>query len=102
MSDALYATRLRWDSRRGVCKLAGLAVEITTAPDLGSGPVHSCDYVPEVHIAEVQPRACDCRRDMLPAEIQAARALLRSCAGKSARNSANQAPHAADAPRAHL
>lgn len=76
MSDALWTTRLRWDSRSGVAKCGDLLMRLTMAPDLGAGPVHSCDFVPEVHIAEIQPRACDCRRDMLPEEIEAARRVL--------------------------
>jgi hypothetical protein len=76
MSDALYSTRLRWDSRHGVAKLHGQVVVLHQAPDLGGGPVHGCDYVPEVRMAEIQPRACDSRRDMTAREIEAADRVL--------------------------
>lgn len=76
MSDLLYSTRLRFCGRCGVAKLRGVSVPIFVAPDLGAGPVHAVDYVPEVRITEIMPRACDARRDMTPEEIEAADALL--------------------------
>lgn len=76
MSDALYFTRLRWDSRAGIAKMHGHLVLLSAGPDLGAGPVHAIDYTPEVGVAEIQPRACDPRRDMLAAEIAAADRLL--------------------------
>ena len=76
MSDALYSTRLRWDGRHGVAKLHGAMVLLAVPPDLGAGKVYACDYVPEVHIAEIVPRVCDARRDMTAVEITAADALL--------------------------
>lgn len=76
MSDELYRSRLRFSGRAGVAKLHGRSVLLATAPDLGAGPVHAVDYVPEVGIAEVVPRPCDPRRDMTPAEVAAADALL--------------------------
>lgn len=77
MSDALYSTRLRWDGRAGVAKLHGATVRLLAPVDLGAGMMYAIDYVPEIHIAEVTPRACDTRRDMTPGEIKAADALLR-------------------------
>ena len=85
MSDVYYSTRLRWDSRHGVAKLHGRVVALYQAPDLGGGPVHAVDYVPEVHLAEIQPRACDCRRDMLPQEIEAADRVLGELVGGGGR-----------------
>jgi hypothetical protein len=76
VSDALYSTRLRWDGRHGIAKLHGATVLLHASVDLGQGAVYALDYVPEVHIAEIVPRACDRRRDMTPAEITAADALL--------------------------
>ena len=81
MSDLLYSTRLRWDGRRGVAKLRGCAVALPAPPDLGGGPVHAVDYVPEVRLAEIAPRACDGRRDMTPDEIAAADRLLARLTG---------------------
>lgn len=81
MSDALYSTRLRWAGAAGAAKLHGVLVPLAAAPDLGEGPVHALDYVPEVCIADVQPRACDRRRDMTAAEVKAADALLAALTG---------------------
>lgn len=79
MSDALYRTRLRWTAGKGgVAKLRGREVWLPSPPDLGSGPVWYLDYIPEVGIREVALRSIDKRRDMLPDEIQAADALLRT------------------------
>lgn len=59
MTDALYATRLRWSNGGGVAKLHGRAVALTAAPVLGGVAVHFVDYTPEVHCVEIRRRACD-------------------------------------------
>lgn len=81
MSDALYLTRLRWSGRAGVAKLNGHVVVLTTAPDLGAGPVHMIDYIPCIGLQLIQPQACDAPRDwMEPAELASANGLLASIA----------------------
>lgn len=85
MSDALYMTRLRWDGRRGVAKLHGRLVLLQAAPDLGQGPVCAVDYIPEVHLQLIQPRACDAPRDWMSwEEIAAADRLLRALTATAA------------------
>lgn len=81
MSDALYLTRLRWDSRGGVAKINGQVVVLTGPPDLGAGPVHMVDYIPCIHLQLIQPRACDAPRDWMdPAEIAGADRVLAAIA----------------------
>ena len=77
MSHALYFTRLFWDGRRGVAKLHGRTVELSSAPELPGAPVDLLDYAPEVGCAEILRRG-DRRRSMEPDEIAAADSLLRN------------------------
>ena len=80
MGDNYFSTRLRYSAHAGLAKLHGHAVVLTDPPIICGQPVYSIDYVPEVGICEITPRACDPRRDMLPAEIVDADALLRQLA----------------------
>lgn len=75
MSDALYSTRLRFQAGAGIAKLRGAFVRISRAPDLPGVRVVAIDYVPEIHLAMVQPYA-DAWRDMTADEVRAADALL--------------------------
>lgn len=75
MSEALYTRLLRWGPRGGVAKLHGRAVVLQAPPDLGMA-IFEVDYVPAVHIGLVRERACDPRRDMTQAELQAAEDFL--------------------------
>ena len=81
MSDLFYTTRLRWSGGYGIAKLHGVTVALAVAPDLGAGPVETLDYTPEVGCLEIRQRACDPMREMTPAEIHAADALLRVLTG---------------------
>lgn len=81
MTDALYSTRLRWAAGRGVAKLHGRCVALTSAPVLDGAPVHAVDYTPEVHCIEIQRRACDPHDDMTEAEVRDADKLLRGLCG---------------------
>jgi len=76
--DEAFAARLRWEPGHGGCaRRKGRTVPLEHAPDLGAGPVYSVDYIPRV-LALVVPTVTDGHpRDMLPAEIAAAEALLR-------------------------
>jgi hypothetical protein len=76
MSDALYYTRLRYHNGVGVAKKHGTTVTLTGAPDLGRGPVHELDYIPEIDQAEVSMDKRDPVRRMTRAEVQAADELL--------------------------
>ena len=76
MSDLLYMTRLRWSGYSGIAKLHGKTVMLRLPPDLGTGELVGVDYVPEVHLCEVQPRRGP-RRDMTADEIRAADQFLR-------------------------
>ncbi len=78
MTDSLYSTRLRYDGRGGIAKMHGICVALDTGPNLGDGPVWSCDYRPEVGLALVRPRSIDPVRDMTLEERQAADRLLRA------------------------
>lgn len=77
MNDDQVYTRLRFAGRRGVAKMHGMTVSLDAGPDLGDGPVWAIDYVPETGIRRIQLRSIDPPRDMEPAEIVAADALLR-------------------------
>ena len=77
MSDNLYWTRLRWHGRGGIAKHLGKSIVLDLAPDLGSGPIWDCDYVPEVDIADVQTRSIDPVRRMTHSEIRAADDILK-------------------------
>lgn len=78
MRDDAFAARLRWEPGHGGCaRRKGRTVPLEHAPDLGAGPVYSCDFIPRV-LALVVPAVTDGQpRDMLPDEIAAAEALLR-------------------------
>lgn len=77
MNDSYYRTRLRFHGSAGIAKMRGMTVSLTTAPDLGDGPVHAIEYTPEIGIAQVQPRAIDPVRDMTRFEIAIADSILR-------------------------
>ena len=78
MSDALYSTRLRWqEGRGGIAKLYGRSVRFDGPFDLGAGPVHMLDYVPELGMREIRRRSIDTLDVMSDAETAAADALLR-------------------------
>ncbi len=71
----LLPTRLYFVALRGcVARLGGVEVKLSEAPDLGSGPVDRLDYVPGEIAAVMYPRQG--WRDLTPAEIGAAQALL--------------------------
>lgn len=81
MSDLLYMTRLRWSGYSGIAKLHGRTVMLRLPPDLGTGELVGVDYVPEIHLCEVQPLGHG-RRDMTADEIRAAdRVLAQMCGG---------------------
>ena len=77
MSDDLYPTILRWAGYVGVAKLTGRRVELQQAPRLSGGVVWTIDYRPEIGVREIQMRATEPRRDMLPHEIEDAERYLR-------------------------
>ena len=78
MSADLYSTGLWWSpGRGGLAKLHGRAVKLTEPPVIGANPVYLLAYVPEtglrwLHALSQEPR------DMWPAEIAQADALLAS------------------------
>lgn len=78
----MYWSRLLWEpGRGGIAKLNGKEVFMPSPPDLGNGRVWYVDYCPGHDIHDIQDRSIDPRRDMLPAEIKAADALLLKLAG---------------------
>lgn len=76
MSDSLYWARLRWHNGLGVAKSNGTTVSLSVAPDLGSGPVHQLDYVPEIDQADVAMDVREPMRRMTLHEIHTAGELL--------------------------
>ena len=86
MSDALYYTRLRFHNGLGLAKKHGTTVTLTSAPDLGRGPVHELDYVPEIDQAEVAMTTRERPRRMSLHEIHAADDLLDSLTRERARD----------------
>ena len=76
MSSALYATRLWWHGRRGAAKLWGREAPLTAPPAVLGNAVDGLDYVPEIALAQIQPRA-DRWRDTTPQEVAACDRLLR-------------------------
>lgn len=76
MSFDLYSTGLRWASGRGMAKLHGRVAPLTEPPLLCGNRVHAVDYVPEIHLREIQHRAVDRVVDMTDDEVRAADALL--------------------------
>lgn len=78
MSHALYATRLYWaGTRGGVAKLHGRCVPLHAPPHIGGAPVVAIDYVPEIHLRQIQPLA-SAWRDMTDDEVRQADAMLRA------------------------
>ena len=77
MSAALYATRLYWDSRRGVAKHAGVSVELAYRPQIEPilRDLVEIDFTPEVHVARVRESGHGWR-DMTEHEMRAAQAWL--------------------------
>lgn len=84
MSDDLYFTRLRWSGsvRRGVAKLHGMRVELTTPPDLGTGAVAELDYAPEMGCREIRRTPVDRWEQMTTDEIGRADEMLRALCGE--------------------
>ena len=76
MSDALYYTRLRFRHGVGLAKKHGTTISLAVAPDLGSGPVHQLDYIPEIDQADVRTHKRETVRRMTQHEIHAADELL--------------------------
>jgi hypothetical protein len=78
MSHALYNTRLYWaGSRGGIAKLHGRCVTLHAPPHIGGAPVVAIDYVPEIHLCQIQPVG-EAWRDMSDDEVGAADAVLAS------------------------
>lgn len=75
MSHALYATCLIAGRRGGVAKLHWRIVHLDAPPDLGGGAPFALDYVPQYGRCRIEMWGCQ-ERDMTPAEISAADALL--------------------------
>jgi hypothetical protein len=76
MSEALYERVLSFfPYRLGVAKACGRVVRIHSVPDLCGCRVVAIEYMPEVHVARVQPFA-DGWRDMSPEECAAAEGLM--------------------------
>ena len=76
MSHALYSTRLYWaGTRGGIAKLHGRSVALQAAPHFDGAPVVGVDYVPEIHLCQIQPVASPWR-DMTDVEVREADALL--------------------------
>ncbi len=71
---ALIETRLYWAAGAGVLRAGGHEQRLQRCPRLAGQEFEEIDYVPDV-LAQVRC-AGDRRRDMTPAEIQAARELL--------------------------
>lgn len=78
MSHALYATRLYWaGTRGGIAKLHGRSVELHAPPHFGGQPVVAVDYIPEIHLRQIQPIA-EAWRDMTDDEVRQADETLRA------------------------
>ena len=76
MSDAYYASRLRYEGHGGVAKLHGRRVVLTALPALhGVAPYVAIDYVPEIGLHQIMPLG-EPWRDMTPAEVAAADQFL--------------------------
>lgn len=81
MSIALYQLRLYWDGHHGAAR-NGNDTRILIEPPLLAGAANATeleeiDYAPEVDVAQVRERDRDWR-EMTPAEVAAAEALLAS------------------------
>ena len=80
-SESTYTEALRWTGSQGVALSRGVRVELRSAPVLcGLLGIHRIDFTPALHVALIQPRTVDARRDMTAAEIEAARELLANMA----------------------
>ena len=75
MSDAYYASRLRWYAYSGIAKLHGRHVQLTDAPVICGDVVVSIDYIPEVGLRQIQMRG-EGPRDMRPDGVAAADKFL--------------------------
>lgn len=73
MSHFLYSTRLYWANGRGIAKLHGVHVQLTSFAFIGE--IVEIDYTPEVCVARCRDRFGGWR-DMVGDEIRAADALL--------------------------
>jgi len=82
VSDAYYATRLRFEGWSGCAKLHGRRVPLRTMPALPGVDLMfvAIDYIPEVAMKRIQPLGGPWR-DMEDHEVAAADALLRELAG---------------------
>lgn len=69
----LLPVRLYWIGLRGVARMNGREVRLTTPPDIGT-PMEALDYAPG-EVSMVMPKRQGWR-DMTPDEIAAARRLL--------------------------
>ena len=77
MGDGIHFTRLRWSGHGGIAKLHGRTVVLVVPPVILGQPVHAIDYVPADGFKDIQPTCLVPRRDMTPAEVRDADALLR-------------------------
>lgn len=82
MSDDLYSTRLRWCNGRGMAKLHGKPVPLSTPPVLAGYAVAEIDYIPEVRCYEIRRAPHDRMEELRGDEIAAADALLRELVGE--------------------
>lgn len=74
MTAGQFPWRLYWAGFRGVMRVGGHETRLERCPAIAGQQFEGVDYVPEL-VAQVMPRG-ERWRDMLPAEIQAARELL--------------------------
>ena len=76
MSDAYFATRLRFHDGRGLAKLHGKSLVLLDAPLICGVLVVELDYAPETGTAELRPTRSEKRREMYRDEIAACDELL--------------------------
>jgi hypothetical protein len=76
MSLSLYWTALVYHNGTGVAKKHGNTKSPISAPDLGSGPVHQLDYIPEIDQRDVSMHRDEPVRRMTRVEVKAADELL--------------------------
>lgn len=74
MTADCFLWRLYWAGSRGVVRSGGHETRLERCPTLAGQQFDGVDYVPNL-VAQVMPKG-ERWRDMLPAEIQAARELL--------------------------
>ncbi len=77
MSSALYTTRLWWHGHKGGAKLWGVEQRLEAPPKVLELEVDGIDYVPEIALAQIQPKG-DRWRDMTRHEMHACDRILRS------------------------